>query len=750
MFSLNRLFSFFKKKYPFFYQLDTMDCGPACLQMIASYYGYGPFKLSYLKEKCYATRNGVTLQGISYAAEEIGFRCKAINTSFERFRNHMFFPCIVFWRQRHFVVVYKLVVKTIPGGYKGYVIVGDPAYGIMTYSIKDFLSGWECIQENEKSGIALFLLPSMKKIKKIRKKTFIRKYDLIFLGRYIRPFLRPIIWLLLGMILSLVIQMAFPFLTQALVDVGIKNSDLHFIFMILGAQLILSLSILFVELIQTWILLNIVTRVNIALIADFITKMLKLPISFFDSKNTGDIMQRIGDHQRIEDFFTVASVSTFFSLFSFVIFSVILGYYNIYMLLFFVLGHIVYVIWVTLFLQIRRKLDFKRFDESAKNQSNMIQIIEGAEEIKLNGCEQKMRMNWEKIQYELFGINVKGMKVEQIQNIGTFFITNIVNTGLLAYAAWLVVKGNITLGMMMSLTYIIGQLKGPIQNFVGFVHAYQDARISLERLAEVHLKKDEDEDNRSKYISWSSNHDIEMKDVIFSYQGPGTLPVLNHLNLRIEHNTLTAIVGESGSGKTTLLKLLLGYYQPQQGRISFGNVDLRDVNTSVWRNKCAAVMQNGFIFSASISENIGIKDGKIDLERLALAAKLANVDSFVSELPLGYQTIIGQEGCGLSQGQKQRILIARAIYRDPSYIFFDEATNALDATNERDVMDNMDNFFQGRTVVVVAHRLSTVRKAHKIVVLKQGQIIEEGKHEELVNRGGYYFNLIKNQLELVK
>lgn len=745
---LKKIRKLFKSKYPFFHQLDAKDCGPACLQMIASYYGYGTYELSYLKEKCYATKSGVTLQGICNGAEAIGFHCKAINTSFERLKKHMFFPCIVFWRQRHFVVVYKLIAKKTVKGYKGYVIVGDPAYGIVRYSIKEFLLGWECNEEKEGNGIALMLLPRLKRKVQLKEKVDVRNYNLSYLGKYLRPYIRSIIWILAGMSLNLMIQMIFPFLTQALVDRGIKDSNIILIFIILGAQLILSLSILLVEIVQNWILLHVVTRVNIALIADFITKMLKLPISFFDSKNTGDIMQRLGDHQRIEDFLTASSINTFFSLFSFLVFSVILGYYNFYILLLFIVGHMIYILWITLFLKVRRKLDFKRFDQSAKNQSNIIQIIEGAEEIKLNGCENKMRMNWENIQQELFGISIKGMKVEQIQNIGSFFITNVINTGLLAYAAWLVVKGNITLGMMMSLTYIIGQLKGPIQSFVGFVHAYQDTRISLERLGEIHLKKDEEETNAYKLIKWNTGHNIRLKDVTFSYQGPNTPPVLNHLNLLIEHNKLTAIVGESGSGKTTLLKLLLGYYYPQVGKVYLGNIDLKDINSYAWRNKCAAVMQTGFIFSVSIAENIGIKDEKINSERLALAARLANINDFVLELPLGYQTVIGQEGCGLSQGQKQRILIARAIYRDPAYLFFDEATNALDANNEKEIMENMNEFFHNRTVVVVAHRLSTVRKADKIVVLKQGQIVEEGKHEDLVNQKGYYYSLVKNQLEL--
>lgn len=735
-------------KYPFFHQLDAMDCGPACLQMITVYYGCH-FDLPYLRELCYANRNGVTLLGISNAAETIGFRCRAITTSFERFQQHMILPCIVFWRQKHFVVVYKVSVKKMrTGKCKGHVVVGDPVYGIITYPLDEFLNGWESdLSGGGRKGIVLMLSPS--KVLYQNDTSEASKYNLFHFWKYIKPYSKLLLQVILGMTLGLVVQMIFPFMTQALVDVGVGNNNLNFIILILVGQLILSLSLVLVEFIQNWILLHVITRVNIALVSDFITKLLKLPIRFFDSKNTGDIMQRIDDHSRIQNFFTVTSIGTFFSFFSFLVFALILGYYNWYMLLFFLFGHVIYVGWVMLFLRVRRELDFKCFDQSARNQSNIIQLIEGAEEIKLNGCEQKMRWKWENIQGELFAISIKGMSVEQIQNLGAFFITNVVNTILLASAAWLVVEGNITLGMMMALSYILGQLKGPIQNFIDFIHAYQDAKISLERLGEIHLKKDEDEMNRGRQTELSkSDRNIYMENVGFSYWGPSTALVLEQLDLCIGCNQVTAIVGESGSGKTTLLKLLLGYYQPQQGRIKVGDVDLQDIHTGIWRGRCAAVMQDGYVFSETIAENIGVKDEEVDKERLLYAAKLASIEDFITNLPSGYQTKIGQEGCGLSQGQKQRILIARAIYRDPEYLFFDEATNALDANNEKSVMSNMESFFRGRTVVIVAHRLSTVKNADKIIVLQYGKIVEAGKHNELVARRGYYYNLVKNQLEL--
>lgn len=737
------------RTYPFFRQLDSMDCGPSCLRMVAAYYGRR-LQLAALREMCYANRNGVTLLGISDAAECIGFRCVGIKTAFERLRRHVILPCIIHWRQDHFAVVYRIRVTGKGDKMKGYVLVADPAYGLVKYSVEEFLEGWLADRERgEDKGTVLMLSPTMKFYHREEGEEKSNRYRLSHFFSYVRPHTRMFVQVMLGMLMGLLIQMIFPFLTQSMVDVGILNNDLDFIILVLVAQMILSLSQMVVGFIQSWILLHVTTRINIALIADFITKMLRLPISFFESKKTGDILQRIGDHGRIQNFFTATSISTLFSFFNFFVFAIILGYYNLYMLLFFVVGHALYVGWVLIFLRIRRELDFKRFDRAARNQSNIIQIITGAEEIKLNGCEQKMRWRWEGLQAELFDVSVKGLSVSQIQSVGAFFITTIVNVGLSVYAAYLVVNGNITLGMMMSLTYILGQLKGPISSFIGFVHSYQDAKISLERLGEVHFREDEDKMNENRLTELpEGERGIHIRNLSFSYLGPTAPPVLKDLNLDIGQNQVTAIVGESGSGKTTLLKLLLGYYDLQQGSISIGRINLKNISTYVWRQHCGAVMQDGFIFSDTIAENIAVKDERVDKQQLLYAACMANVQEFAEEQCAGYNTKIGQEGSGLSQGQKQRVLIARAIYRNPDYLFFDEATNALDANNEREILENMQAFFKGRTVVVVAHRLSTVKNADKIVVLEKGKIVEEGTHRDLVERQGYYYNLVKNQLEL--
>lgn len=737
-------------KYPFYLQLDSMDCGPSCLRMVAAYYGR-KFELTRLREMCSANRNGVSMLGISDAAEHIGFRTIGIKTTFEKLNKHIILPCIIHWRQDHFAVVYKIKVRKINNNYKGYVLIADPAFGLVKYRVEEFLDGW--ISDHEKGedkGMVLMLTPTMDFYQGKNIELEEKKYKLSHFFSYIRPHTKLLMQLMLGMVIGLIIQLIFPFLTQSMVDIGILNNNLNFIILILVAQLILSLSQLTVGFIQSWILLHVTTRINIALIADFISKMLRLPISFFESKKTGDIMQRIDDHARIQNFFTATSINTLFSFFNFFVFAIVLGIYNLYMLLFFTIGHAVYIGWVFLFLKVRRELDFKRFDKAARTQSNVVQIISGAEEIKLNGCEQKVRWHWETIQAELFQVSIKGLSVSQIQGAGAFFITNIVNISLSVYAAYLVINGNITLGMMMALTYILGQLRGPIQEFINFIHSYQDAKISLERLGEIHFKKDEDQlnENRLKDLP-EGDKSITIKDLNFSYAGPSAPPVLKELNLHIEQNKITAIVGESGSGKTTLIKLLLGYYDLQEGSIHIGQTDLKEINTYVWRSHCAAVMQDGFIFSDTIAENIAICDEHIDDQRLFHAAQMANIREFVEEqCAAGYNTKIGQEGSGISQGQKQRILIARAVYRNPSYLFFDEATNSLDANNEKAIMENMLTFFQGRTVVVVAHRLSTVKNANKIVVLDKGKIVEEGNHATLIAQKGYYYNLVKNQLEL--
>ncbi|MCK4569898.1 MAG: ATP-binding cassette domain-containing protein, partial [Bacteroidales bacterium] len=503
-----------------------------------------------------------------------------------------------------------------------------------------------------------------------------------------------------------------------------------------------------VEFIRSWILLHISARVNISLISDFLIKLMKLPIGFFDSKMIGDLMQRIGDHTRIENFLTVSSLNILFSVVTLFIFSVVLAIYSLKILLVFLIGSVLYIAWVLLFMKKRREVDYKRFAQMADNQSNLIQLITGMQEIKLNNCEKQKRWDWEKIQARLFKVNIKGLALNQYQQAGAVFFNQTKNILIIFIAADSVVRGDMTLGMMMAVQYIIGQLNSPIDQMITFFHSAQDAKISLERLGEIHQKEDEEKPEEPKVSSLPAKKTIGIRNLTFRYSGSHSDPVLKNLNFEIPEKKMTAIVGPSGSGKTTLVKLLLGFYLPEHGEIKVGELNIRNINGSYWRQQCGAVMQDGFIFSDTIAKNIAVSDEYIDKDKLLHAVNVANIQEFIESLPLAYNTRIGQEGTGLSQGQKQRILIARAVYKNPEFLFFDEATNALDANNEKVIMEKLNQFFEGKTAVVVAHRLSTVTNADQIIVLDKGEVIEKGTHDELTKLKGAYYKLIKNQLEL--
>ena len=566
--------------------------------------------------------------------------------------------------------------------------------------------------------------------------------------RYLTPYKSQLVQLVMGMLVVSVLQLIFPFLTQSLVDVGIRDGNLSFITLILVAQLIISVARLSVEFIRSWILLHMNTRINIALISDFLAKLMRLPLRYFDTKLTGDIMQRIGDHGRIESFLTGSSISTLFSFVNFFVFAFVLAYYNLAVLGIFLIGNTLYVIWILLFMKYRRELDHKRFAQSSGEQSNIIQMITGMQEIKLNNCEKQKRWQWERIQVKLFKIGIKGLVLGQLQQVGSVFFSQTTNIVISFIAAKAVVDGQMTLGMMMSLTYIIGQLSSPVEQFIGFARAFQDAQISLERLNEVHGREDEEESIENKLTILPDKRAISLENLSFSYDGADRDYVLDNINLTIPQNKVTAIVGASGSGKTTLIKLLLGFYEPNKGTIKIGETPLNIINPHFWRSKSGSVMQDGFIFSESIADNIAVGVDQVDIEKLRHAVTVANIRDFIDSLPIGYNTKIGMEGSGISQGQRQRILIARAVYKNPEFIFLDEATNALDANNEKEIMHHLHKFYKGKTVVVVAHRLSTVKDADKIVVLDQGKVAEEGTHEELTSLRGKYYELVKNQLEL--
>ncbi len=716
-----------------------MDCGPTCLRMVAMHYGHH-YTLETLREKCEFSREGVNLFGIAKAAESLGFRSTGARLSFEELCKAPF-PLIVHWNQRHFVVLYGTKGK----GKNLKMLIADPATSLVELSESDFKKSWySTVKDGVGLGIALILEPTPKFYQEEGESVNRRGFK--FLGTYLKPYKKFITQLIIGLFIGSLLQLILPFLTQSIVDIGIGTQDIGFIWLVLIAQLMLAISMASVEFIRGWILLHMGTRINISLISDFLTKLMKLPIGFFDTRMTGDLLQRIDDHKRIQNFLTGSSLNVLFSLFNIVIFGAVLLYYNPIIFLIFILSSVAYILWVLVFMKRRRELDNKAFTQNAANQNSVIQLITGMQEIKLNSCERQKRWEWERIQARLYRLNIKGLALGQYQEAGATLINQLKNILITVFAASSVLNGELTLGMMLSVQFINGQLNAPLMQVISFLKASQDAKISLERLAEIHDKGDEEKDSDNLITKIAKGKAIIIENLSFKYEGAGSPMVLKNINLSIPKGKVTAIVGTSGSGKTTLVKLLLGFYTPQEGSIKYGENNLFSLSMERWREKCGVVMQDGFLFSDTIAGNIAPGVESIDVKKLEKAVEVANIRDFVESLPLSYNTKIGQEGHGLSQGQKQRLLIARAVYKDPELILFDEATNSLDANNEMQIMSNLDGFFVGKTVLVVAHRLSTVRNADNIVVLDKGVITESGTHSELIEKKGAYWQLVKNQL----
>lgn len=729
-------------------QRDAKDCGPSCLAMIVKHYG-GSFNINSIRTDCALNREGVSLLGISKAAEELGFKSVGGRLSFSSLASEALLPCIVHWSQNHFVVVYK--VKNQKKG-DCTIYVADPGKGLVSYTKEEFCEHWVSTKTNgEEKGIVLLLEPTNQFYTQNDTETVLTQSRMAFLWSYLKKYKRFFTQLILGLLLGSLLQLIFPFLTQAVVDTGIGGKDIGFVWLVLMAEMMLLFSRTAIEFIRSKILLHISTRINISLISDFFIKLMKLPMNFFDTKQMGDLLQRIEDHRRVEQFLTSSSLSLLFSFFTFLVFGVVLVFYNLGVFAVFLFGTLLYAGWIVLFLEKRRLLDYKFFDQAGRNRNVTYQLIDGMQEIKLQGCEQRKRWEWEDVQADLFKVNLQALNLQQVQQAGSITINEVKNILITVLAATSVIQGNMTLGMMLAVQYIIGQLNSPVEQLIHFVYSWQDVSISLDRMNEIHTETNEEnaERTRSSYTEESTDgHSLAIKDLSFKYNIYSSKNILSDINLLIPNGKVTAIVGASGSGKTTLIKLLLGFYEPLSGSIQIGSANLSECNLGWWRSQCGAVMQEGYLFSDTIAKNIAISDDDPNIERIRHAARVANIADYVEALPLAYNTMIGQDGQGISQGQRQRILIARVIYKNPMFVFLDEATNALDANNEQAITDNLLDFYKGKTVIVVAHRLSTVRNADQIVVLNEGKIVELGTHEELIGKRGNYYGLIKNQLEL--
>lgn len=725
------------KKFPLILQRDAIQCGVSCLQMICKYYGQS-YSFEELEKICIPTVEGISLLGVKDAAETLGLSTTCCQLSLNALKK-ISFPCILHWNQNHFVVMYK---------YKqGKFYIADPGIGKIEYLEKEFVKYWSFDGQNSNMGTCLLLLPT-KSFLKNRKQVKEKNSSLEVVIGYIQQYKKYLAIIAMGLLVGCILEIILPFLTQSIVDIGIHRQDINLIFLILLGELMIVVGKTSIDFIRRWLLLHISVRLNLFLVSDFFIKLLRLPMSFFESKLIGDFMQRIGDHNRIQNFLTNQVLSLLFAFVSFLVLGSVLAFYDIKIFVTFTIGSIVYGTWIALFLKERKIIDYKLFGLQAKNQDRTFQFITSIQEIKLQGCECRRRWEWEDNQADLFTVQMRSMKLQQTQEAGSIFINEVKNIIITVLAATAVIHGHMSLGAMLAVQYIIGQLNSPIEQLMSFVNSFQDVKLSLERINEIHKVKEE-ETNRNQLTEFrDADKSIYINQIDFKYNHHSRKKNIEDVTLCIPQGKVTAIVGASGCGKTTLLKLLLGFYPVIKGSISIAGHNLNEYNVKWWRKHCGVVMQDGVIFSESIARNIAVGDGEVDTERLEQAARIANIHDYIMGLPLKYNTQIGRDGVGLSQGQKQRILIARAVYKNPAYIFLDEATNALDAKNEKAIVENLNEFYKGHTVIVVAHRLSTVKNADQIIVLDNGKVVETGNHASLIEKQGVYYNLVKNQLEL--
>lgn len=718
-------------------QKDVMQCGIACLAMVCRHYG-ADADIDDIEKLCPSNREGVSLLALSETAEELGLENESAKLTPEQLAL-VPVPCILHWNQNHFVVLRKVSKNG------RYFYVSDPGKGRIRYDAGEFARHW--VADGDGRGIAMVLQPTEAFYAR-RDKVLRQKRTLRFIMGYVARYRRHFAQIMLGMLVGSLLQLVLPFLTQAIVDVGIRRQDIGIIWLILLGELMIVLGRAASDFIRRRLLLHISMRVNISLVSDFFIKLLKLPMSYFDRKLTGDLMQRIADHSRVQTFLTSQLLTVSFSLLNFIVLGVVLALYDGLIFGVFLAGSAVYGAWIAMFLRRRKVLDYELFEKQSVNQNKTFQFLTSMQEIKLQDCERRRRWEWEDTQADLFAVQMRILKLTQSEEAGAVFVNEVKNILITVLAATAVISGQLTLGAMLAVQYIIGQLNSPVEQLMSFIYSLQDVKISLERINEVHLGREEEEDADKKATAISGDKTIRVEGLCFKYDPHALRHTLQDVGLTIPQGRVTAIVGASGSGKSTLIKLLLGYYKPAEGSIRVGDDSLDSYSLKWWRRQCGVVMQDGVIFSESIARNIAVDDREIDTERLHRAAEIACIHDFVMGLPLQYETKIGAEGNGISQGQRQRILIARAVYRNPDFIFLDEATNSLDAGNERRIVENLAKFYQGRTVVVVAHRLSTVRDADNIVVLDSGQVVESGTHKDLIDRQGEYYRLVKNQLEL--
>lgn len=725
------------RAFKFIKQLDSMQCGLACMAMICYHWGQ-EYSVKFLNKFCTASKDGVSFKGLSDLSDTLGLHCISGKVSIQELRECPL-PAILHWNQNHFIVLYKIKNNKF--------YIADPSKGKLVLNETEFSQHFISLtSDNKEKGLAMFFEPT-EKFGIIKDDSINNERNFKFLSKYIFKHKLYFIQIIVGMIFACCMQLLFPFLTQSIVDTGIHTKNIGLIWLILIGELTIVIGRTITDVIRNWLLLHISMRINISIVSDFFIKLLKLPMSFFDTKLMGDIFQRISDHDRIQKFLTSQILKISFAVLSFFIFGIVLCYYNITVFLIFLIGSFLYATWITLFLRKRRKIDYNLFEQQAANQNRTYQFITGIQEIKLQNCEIRRRLEWEDTQADLFKVQMDSLKLQLQQESGGIFINEIKNIVITVITATCVISGDMSLGMMLAVQYIIGQLNSPIEQVVAFIYSLQDVKISLERINEIHNAENEDNHIKNN-ITNLSDKTITIKNLSFSYDSHALTKTLDNITLNIPSGKITAIVGSSGSGKTTLIKLILGYYSNISGSILIQNQDIRNINLKDWRSHCGVVMQDGVIFSESIARNIAVEDGDIDYTRLEYAAQIANIHDYIMSLPLKYNTQIGRDGMGLSQGQKQRILIARAVYKNPDFIFLDEATNALDAKNEKIIVENLNKFYSGKTVVVVAHRLSTVKNADQIIVIDEGKVVESGEHYSLIAQKGKYYNLIHNQLEL--